>query len=189
MSVIAGCSLLNGVLLLSDCRITVERSGVPDVYCDFGKKLFPLTPHVALGFVAKDVLTAGHLVREVLRQIEMKMAAGEESKLHPAVLLRWFPRFFRSAYGVVRQKWGAGFVCFMVGAVIPDRPNVIERQKVVEIMERFRFGKLSAQRNWLPGILVDILKTPADVEKVLLKGVPLGGYLLYAITGFCSTLH
>ena len=41
-------------------------------------------------------------------------------------------------------------------------------------MERFRTGQLSAQRNWLPGILVNILKTPSHVQNVRLLDAPFG---------------
>ena len=63
----------------------------------------------------------------------------------------------------------------MVGSVILDRQNVIDRSKVVEIMERFRLGRLSAKRNWMPSILVNIMK--AETPCVILSDVP--GNLLY----------
>jgi len=67
-----------------------------------------------------------------------------------------------------------GPLAFLVAATIRDRPNVIERSKVVALMERFRLGQLSHQRSWLPGILVKILSTPADKKFIRLVDVPLG---------------
>lgn len=58
--------------------------------------------------------------------------------------------------------------------IIRDRPNVIERAKVVAIMDRFRLGKLSYQRGWLPPILVKILSTPSNITHVRLLDAPLG---------------
>jgi hypothetical protein len=65
----------------------------------------------------------------------------------------------------------------MVGSVVLDRPNIIEREKVVQIMERFRLGELSHQRTWLPNILVQILSTPTNTRFVALMDAPAG--LLY----------
>jgi len=67
----------------------------------------------------------------------------------------------------------------MVASVIPGRPNVIERAKAVALMERFRLGQLSHQRNWLPGVLVNILSTPAETKLVRLVDASFG--LLYTM--------
>jgi hypothetical protein len=61
MTVIAGLSLFNGVMLVSDCRVTVRRPGKPDVYGDVGQKIFPLTQNAAIGFCG-DVGTAALLL-------------------------------------------------------------------------------------------------------------------------------
>jgi len=70
-------------------------------------------------------------------------------------------------------------VGFMVASVVRGRPNVIERSKVAELMNRFCVGQLSMQRNWLPRILLTILSTPAQAKWVALSGVPQN--LLYAL--------
>jgi len=171
VSVIAGSSLFQGVILLADSRVTIRRLGRKDVYCDNAQKLFPLSPNSVLGFVG-DLKTAAPLIRELLRQIEQKYKQGHAKRVHPLSLLRWLPRYFRSAYKYLSKKWDVGRVDFMIGSVIPEKNNVIERVKVVEIMERFRLGKLSAQRNWLPGILIKILKMPVDKKYIVLSDVP-----------------
>lgn len=173
MSVIAGCSFFHGVMLLSDCRMTVSRVGRSNVHIDNVQKLFALTPTSAIGFVG-DIELAGLLLRELLAQLPQK---ARQKKVDAVSLFNWIPRYLRSAYERVCQRHGSPSVKFVVGSVLPGYPNVIERAKVRAIMERFRLGKLSAQRNWLPSILVDILKTPPDVTHVLLQDAPLG--LLY----------
>ncbi len=176
MSVIAGCSLFDGVILLADCRVTVKRLGKQDIYCDNVQKLFPLTPSTALGFVG-DLETATPIIRELHRQINLSIRQNKNNRLHPLRILKWLPRYFRSSYSQLAKRKNVSRVDFMAGSVILDRANVIERSKVVEIMERFRLGKLSAQRNWMPNILVQIMKTPGNSKHVILSDIP--GNLLY----------
>lgn len=176
MSVIAGCSLFDGVILLADCRVTVKRQGKRDIYCDTAQKLFPLTPTTALGFVG-DLETATPIIRELYRQINLSIRQNKNNRLHPLRILKWLPRYFRSSYSQLAKRKDVRRVDFMVGSVILDRGNIIERFKVVEIMERFRLGKLSAQRNWMPNILVQIMRAPSNSKYVILSDIP--GNLLY----------
>jgi hypothetical protein len=67
MTVIAGVSLLNGVMMLSDCRVTVRRAGKADIHSDVAQKLFPLTQNAVIGF-SGDVATAA-LLLGVLRRL------------------------------------------------------------------------------------------------------------------------
>ena len=62
MSIVAGCAMLDGVLLAADCRVTVKRSGLPDIHIDSAQKLFTLTEETSFGFVG-DVGAAAHLLR------------------------------------------------------------------------------------------------------------------------------
>ena len=171
MSVIAGCSLFSGVIVVSDCRVTIQRSGKPDIYCDVAQKLFALTPEVVLGFVG-DIGAAGPIIRNLLAQIAYKRANNKTRELHPLLLTRWLPRYLRSAYKQLSNKWTINRIDFLVGGVIKDRRNIIERAKVVKIMDRFLHGNLSMQRSWLPGILVDILQTHGNNPFVVINNVP-----------------
>lgn len=57
-------------------------------------------------------------------------------------------------------------VDFLVGSVIPDRVNIIERQKVVDILRIVASGNASVQRNWLPGIVFHVLQTPGTLVAI-----------------------
>jgi hypothetical protein len=174
MSVVAGCSLFKGVLLIADCRVTVMQ-GSDTRYVDNVQKLFPLTPTTAIGFVGNIELSAlilKGLFREIKRKAQLK-------KLHPVSLIEWLPRYLRFSYGKLADKNESPQVAFMVASVIRSLPNAIERSKVVQIMERFRLGQLSAGRNWLPEILIKILKMPESTKVVRLLDSPLG--LLYSM--------
>src|SRR5208282_4176151 len=109
--VVAGCSMLDGVILGADSRVTFQTQGT----CrDTLQKLIFITNHTVLGFVG-DITTAAHLLKSV------RKAQGERRN---AVILRhWLPRLF--AYEFARLS-NAAAVTFMVGSVIPGRPNVIE---------------------------------------------------------------
>lgn len=175
MSVIAGCSLFDGVMLLADCRMTIRRKSKKDVYVDNIQKLFSLTPTTVLGFVG-NIQVASLMISELLKQLDMKSKTG---RVDPVSLSIWIPRYLRYKYAQISKKFPQPEVAFMVASVICSRPNLIERARVVEIMERFRLGKLSMQRNWLPGILVEILKTPSTAYGVILADSPFG--LLYTL--------
>lgn len=171
MSVVAGCSLFHGVLLAADCRATILRPNEAPIYVDNVQKLFVLKPSVAFGFVG-DILAAAAVLRELPNHLRARVR-DRPSRSHPLSVLDWFPRYLRHKYSKIMHRRPAP-LSVMVGCVIRDRPNVIERAKVVALMERFRLGKLSYQRSWLPGILVKILSTPAEVQFVRLMDAPLG---------------
>jgi len=169
MSVIAGCSLFNGVLLLADCRATVTRRDQASIYVDNVQKLFVVTPQIAFGFVG-DILAAAAIFQDLPRYMNKRLKY--HNGLHPVTFLDWFPRYLQYAYSRVQFKPGP--LSVMVACIIRDHPNVIERAKVVALMERFRLGKLSYQRSWLPEILIKILNTPPEVPLVRLLDAPLG---------------
>ena len=95
-------------------------------------------------------------------------------------LLQWLPRFLRAAYSAFGRRGDAPDVHFIVGSIIPDRPNIVERQKVVELVNTIAFGSPSMQRNWMPDILVRVLQTPSHLDFVAIRGT-VGG-LLYTMT-------
>lgn len=171
MSVIAGCSLFNGVMLISDCRGTLQWPGKKNIYIDNVQKIFPLSPTSAISFVG-DINIASKIIHDALNFLEKTISS---TRIHPICLLNWFPRYLRYSYR--KYKKGNEDVIFMVASIVPDRPNIIERAKVVALMERFRLGKLSMQRNWLPGLLVNILKAKSDY--VILSDCPCG--LIYSL--------
>lgn len=167
MSVVAGCSLFDGVILLADCRATICWPQKPKVYVDNVQKIFPISPYTALGFVG-DIIIASKVIESVYKCIP---TCKSPYRYHPIKLLEWFPRFFRYKYKA-ECKNNTSSVVFMVASVIPDRPNIIKRSKVVMLMERFRKNELSRQRNWLPQLLVDILRAPT--ENIILPDFPYG---------------
>src|SRR5208282_860140 len=73
--VVAGCSMLDGVILGADSRVTFQTQGT----CrDTLQKLIFITYHTVLGFVG-DITTAAHLLKS------MRTAQGEQRN---AVILR-----------------------------------------------------------------------------------------------------
>jgi hypothetical protein len=61
MSVVAGSSLFDGVLLTADCRATITRPGMPDIHSDNVLKVIALHPNTAIGFVG-DIGIASYLL-------------------------------------------------------------------------------------------------------------------------------
>jgi len=176
MSVIAGCSHFDGIMLLADCRVTIKKSNNKYIYSDSVQKLFALTENTGLGFVG-NINIASYIIGELLHQLKI-FRKKENEKLHPVLLHSWLPRFFATCYKRLSSKRVKdNEVNFMVGSIIHGLPNEIERCKVSEILDKAFNGKSPIQRNWLPNILFEVIKTPQNEKTVLIGDCPKG--LLY----------
>lgn len=166
MSVVVGCSFFDGVMLASDCRGTIKHRDGSISHSDNVQKLFALTPTTSVGFVG-DIELAGIMLRYCISQ------TWKRNRKDAVSLANWLPRFFRAVYYAKTKHIGFfGQIAFIVASVITDRPNVIEREKVVKIMNRIMKGESPVQRNWLTDVIVNILKTPANVKYVRLIDQP-----------------
>jgi hypothetical protein len=65
-------------------------------------------------------------------------------------------------------------VDFMLAGIVPDRANVVERAKVVELMKDIAFGNGSIQRSFVPDIVIQVMMTPPDQEHVVIGNSPAG---------------
>jgi 20S proteasome alpha/beta subunit len=161
MTVIAGASLFSGVMLVADSRITVHRAGRPDVHADICQKIFPFTKSLAIGF-AGDISAAAFILTELRAQL-----AKRERRDVVSLVLRWLPRFLKARYA----RYGENRpVHFMIAAVRHDQLNVIERQKVVDIMKAIAAGNASIQRNFIPDVVMQMMLTPASATHVAIQG-------------------
>jgi hypothetical protein len=172
MTVIAGASLFDGVILLADTRVTIQRPNRPDIRCDIVQKLFFLTPTTAIGF-SGDVRAASAIICEALRQLATRAHTGALS------IRQWLPRFVAAAYRAHAQKHGASALAFIVGSVVPSRNNIIERAKVAELLNTIGFGRSPIKRTFVPDIVMRILMRPATETYVAVRA-PAG--LLYTMT-------
>ena len=163
MSVVAGCSLFDGVLLAADCRATIRVQNKPDTHSDSVLKVFALLPHTAIGFVG-DIDIASFLLQSLLSQL------SKRRRNDPISLSLWIPRLFRHQFKRYTEKRGHRSVVFMVASVLRDRRNIVERKAVAKLVEHIGFGHSPIQRNWIPGFLVEILKIPATYKWVEMPG-------------------
>lgn len=153
MSVVAGCSLFEGVLLAADCRATIRMHNKPDIHSDNVLKVFALLPHTALGFVG-DIDVASYLLQNLL------IGLDKQRRKDPISLSQWIPRLFRNHYNRFPSKNGNRTVVFMIGSILRDRNNIVERKAVVELVKYICFGNSPIKRNWIPDFLMEILKVP-----------------------------
>lgn len=169
MTVIAGVSLFDGVMLLADSRVTVTPKGRRAYHCDVAQKIFPLTAHLALAF-SGDVRAAAMLVPRLIRHMKRRR------RLDTVSLLRWLPRFLKDTYRSMQAKPAGGLpygeIQFIVGGIIPDRTNVVDRARVADILRRAVSPDASTQRNWMPDVVMRVLMTPADMAQVPIPGAP-----------------
>jgi proteasome subunit B (beta)-like protein len=154
--------MLDGVILGADSRVTFQTQGT---YRDTLQKLIFITNHTVLGFVG-DITTAAHLLKSV------RKAQGERRN---AVILRhWLPRLF--AYEFARFP-NAAAVTFMVGSVIPSRPNVIEKAAAAHVVVNAIHSRPSGSINGISPLFLQIMGAPSP--KVRLPSQPEG--LLYTM--------
>jgi len=160
-------------MLTADSRVTVRRPALPDIAVDECQKIFSVTSGTAIGFVAEDVNLAGRLLRFVFSNLRHRR------RVDPISLGLWLPRVFRTAYRKLVGSATGPQTAFMVASVVPGYPNIISRQAVVDLMNRIASGKSPIQRNWLPQILVDLVKTPPRYTHIAITGTARG--LLYVM--------
>jgi hypothetical protein len=154
--------MLDGVILGADSRVTFQTQGT----CrDTLQKLIFITNHTVLGFVG-DITTAAHLLKSV------RKAQGE--RRNAMILRHWLPRLF--AYEFARFP-NAAAVTFMVGSVIPGRPNVIEKAAAAQVVVNAVHSRPSGSINGISPLFLQIMGAPT--AKVRLPSQPEG--LLYTM--------
>ena|SRR5579862_1279330 len=162
MSVVAGCALLDGLILGADSRVTFEAQGT---YRDTLQKLVFITDHTVLGFVG-DVSTAAYLLKS------MRNALG--NRRNAVILRHWLPRFFAYEFGRFRNAAG---ITFMVGSVIPGRPNVFKKAAAAQMVLSAVNSRPTGSINGISPTFLQIMNAPT--EKVCLLDEPQG--LLYTM--------
>ncbi len=170
MSVVAGCSLFDGVLLAADCRVTLSFPGREDVHLDCAQKIFPLSRNTALGFVG-SVQAASLLIRCISIHLRNRQRNDAIN------LSLWLPRLLKFSYAQNEAKIRDKKIAFMVASVIADHPNIVEREAVIPLVKRIGFGESRFKRNWIPDILVKILQTDPKHKFIRIQGTSRG--LLY----------
>lgn len=172
MTVVAGISLFDGVMMAADCRITVKAKGRKDIHSDTLQKIIPITNRLAAGFCG-DIETAARIFREMFRQLKYR------KRRNPISLLSWLPRFFKSIYRQLSKRYNARPVHFMLASTSRDRFNVVKREKIVEIVQNMVKGTGKMIHNSIPDLFIQILRTSPAVEQVVLQGTTAG--LLYTL--------
>jgi hypothetical protein len=169
MSVVAGCTLFDGVLLAADCRITFPMASSRLYYTDNAQKLFPLTPTTAIGFVG-NLNIASSLLQSL-------STYPRKRRLDPISLGMWIQRKFQFEYARLTAS-NAGTlpkVAFIVGSALRGRPNVVERKAIGELL--FHIAQGSVKQSWVPAHLVNLLDAPPEYTHIAISGTSKG--LLY----------
>ena len=166
MSVIGGSSLIHGVLMSADCRVTVSRPSGVNVRLDNLQKIIPIAPHTVIGFVG-DVRTAARLFKLVVE------ALPSRKRSDPMSIMQWLPRFLRHNYTTPGPS-----VVFMVGSVIRDHPNVVHRDALIRVLDRITSGS-AWQQNTIPDYIMRGLMTPEHAKALAYPQFPRG--LLYTL--------
>ena len=169
MTVIAAVSLFDGVMLIADSRVTVTPKGQRAYHCDIAQKIFPLNANMALAF-SGDVRAAAVLAPSLIHYMKRRR------RLDTVSLLQWFPRFLKVTYRQMQAKPADGVpygeIQFIIAAIIPDRTNVIDRDRVADILRRAVSPDASMRRNWMPDVVMRVLMTPAEMIQVPIPGAP-----------------
>ena len=167
MSIVAGISLIDGVMLAADSRVTYQRRGMPDVHLDCAQKIYPISENSAVGFVG-SIEVASVLLRTMFHHLSHRRRREAPS------LANWLPRFFRWTY---QRYWPQGRTdqfAIMVASVVKNRPNVVAREELVRITNQIAFGPSSTERGWIPDILVRALQSDPSYSKIRFQGTSMG---------------
>jgi hypothetical protein len=68
----------------------------------------------------------------------------------------------------------------MVGSVLADRPNVIERSKVVELFKTIGYGRSPIKRTFVPDLVMQFMLRPRHHVRIPIRG---------SVRGLLYTLH
>lgn len=167
MSVVAGCSLFDGVLLAADCRATLQYPHGTKSHSDNVLKVLAIRPDTAIAFVG-DIRIAAYLLGRLLNALKNRKLKD------PVSLCAWLPRLFRHEYQRFASRFGETTIIFMVASVIKGRPNVVERQAVEELVKYIGFEHSPIKRNFMPGILIEIMRVPSNSKDVAIPGTSTG---------------
>jgi hypothetical protein len=130
MSVVAGVSLLDGVLIGADCRMTFSLPA-RKTYRDTVQKIIAIGPYTVIGFVGSVPLAAKLLKGMVDARGDRKDALEFKE---------WLPRYFRHAY---KKLKATDRVDFMVASVLPSRRNVVPKAAIASAV----INAVNARRN------------------------------------------
>jgi hypothetical protein len=157
MSVVAGCSLFDGVLLAADCRATISSPNHPDIHSDNVLKVIAILPHTAIGF-AGDIRAASYLLQSLLAKLK------SQGHKDPINLSNWLPILFCDEFKKYTSRYGDCTVNFMIGSVLKDRPNRVSRKEIFELVRVIAFEK---KRPWLPSLLYNLLNASRGGNELL----------------------
>jgi hypothetical protein len=135
VSLVAGCSLLNGVLLAADTRITWMWPDGRVEHADVAQKLYVVAPGTAIGFVSNDIALTSMVLREILRQAPTR-------RRHDGLSLSWWmPKLLRRGYQAWPQRRRTSpDIAFMVASVLPWQRNLVRRVDCLAVMKEALSG-------------------------------------------------
>ncbi|MGO9435252.1 MAG: hypothetical protein ACLP00_13300 [Terracidiphilus sp.] len=157
MSVVAGVSLLDGVLIGADCRITIQCAG-GTTYRDTVQKLLPIGTHTVIGFVGW-VPTAVKLLQTMLKARGTRQGAIE--------LKHWLPRFFKDQYPKIPDRRP---VSFLVASVVPNRPNIVPKAEIAKAVSDAVHSRPTGGINTISRSFLDVLNVPTTNVSVTGSG-------------------
>jgi hypothetical protein len=149
MSVVAGVSLLDGVLIGADCRMTYE-SGCTKTHRDELQKIIPIGTHTVIGFVGW-VPTAANLLLSMLKARDGRREAVE--------LEQWLPRYFEYQFAKIKN---AQPVSFVVASVVPGRPNIVAKSAIAKVVFDAVNSRPAGGINTISRAFLDVLNVPTD---------------------------
>ena len=152
MSVVAGVSLLDGVLIGADCRITCDDTVT--TYRDELQKLIPVGSHSAVGLTG-DIRTAGELL--------LKIKGAQQGRFETVELEQWLPRFLEHEFPKLKKPEP---VTFLVASVIPSRLNIVPKADITKAVFDAFASQERGQVKYLSSTFSDVVNAPNDLIAV-----------------------
>jgi len=149
MSVVAGVSLLDGVLIGADCRITYDKGGTR-THRDELQKLIPIGKHTVIGLTG-HIATAAKLLLAVRK--------AQEGRLETVELEQWLPRYLKHQFPKIRDSQP---VSFLVASVIPSRPNRVAKAEIAKAVFDAFSSRPHGGINTISSTFLNIINVPTN---------------------------
>jgi hypothetical protein len=149
MSVVAGVSLLDGVLIGADCRITYGE-GDTRTYRDELQKLIPIGKHTVIGLTG-NIATASKLLLAVKK--------AQEGRLETVELEQWLPRYLKHQFPKIKNSKP---VSFLVASVVPSRPNIVAKAEIAKAVFDAFSSRQQGGINTISSTFLNVINVPTD---------------------------
>lgn len=141
MTLVAGYVGLEGLVMISDSRVTYETPTGQRFYCDVAQKLFPLNPYVAVGYASEDIKVTWKVIEGIAS--ELRHLGGFRNLYALKDRLIGVSKKVSSRVYDALPKKPRTYLLF--GILQPNRPRWMAKRDFFEFLKRTQTGAIPEQ--------------------------------------------